>query len=176
MPLPNVDLGNAPTGTPPDSGEKTQLRSALGLAIGTDVQAFDAKLALGAGVAFPFVVAFKNVTVLTSGAPADIASVQLPAWCTRWILYWNNPTRCIAEAAAGTLAAAVFNVLGVAGGGGMTLSSISAGPASTAVAATGNAPSLGVPPQTSNIIYLRQTVNSANAGTISVYALIVPLL
>lgn len=131
-----------------------------------------AKLSNGAT---PIVVAFKNVTVLTSGAPADVASITLPSWCTRWRL---SPTAhlCIAESASGTLAGASLTVRDAASGGGSAVTASFFGPASTSVVVLPAATLLSILPTTANTIYLHQTANSANAGTVSVYLTLVPLL
>jgi hypothetical protein len=135
-----------------------------------------AKEALGLAEVQPFVIAFKNVTVLTTGAPADVASVALPAWCTRYRLAQSGIHLVIAESAAGTLAGASFGVRDAAGGGGNGISNAFAGPASTSVVVAPVNSSTSVLPSTAGTIYLNQTANSANAGTISVYLMIVPLL
>lgn len=177
MPLPNVDLGNSPTGTAPNSTQKTQLRAAMGLAIGTDVQAYDSRLSFGVNIYGPIIVAFRNVTVLTTGAPTDIASIALPAWLTKFFTILTG-SRCVANAASGTLAGAQFVVNDAPNSSSATdnLTSAWSGNASTSamVSITGTATSRG--PSSSGTIYLRQTANSANAGTVSVYLILVPCL
>jgi hypothetical protein len=135
-----------------------------------------AKEALALGTVQPFIIWFKNVTVLTSGAPADVASATLPSWCTRYRLAQSGVHLCIAESAAGTLAGASFVVRDTAGGGGNPICNNFAGPASTSVVVAPVNPGASVLPSTAGTIYLNQSVNSANAGTISVYLMIVPLL
>lgn len=124
------------------------------------------------------IVAFKNVTVLTTGAPADVATVTLPSWLTRYVVMPSTTAvRCIAESASGTLAAAGFTTHQAAGGSGTSLTATNiTGPASTAAATNASGTGVSVPFATSNTIYLRQTTNSANAGTVSVYLTLVPLL
>ena len=134
-----------------------------------------AKESLSLAEVQPFVLAFKNVTVLTTGTPADVASVALPAWCTRYYVILTG-SRCIAESAAGTLAAASLNLRDAAAGGGNAASSNFAGPASTSVMVNITGTAASSPPHTAATLYLNQTANSANAGTISVYAVIVPCL
>lgn len=134
-----------------------------------------AKESLGLAEVQPFVIAFKNVTVLTTGTPDDVASVALPAWCTRYFVILTG-SRCLAESAAGTLAAASFTLRDAATGGGNAASSSFAGPASTSVMVNITGTAASSPPLTSSTLYLNQTSNSANAGTISVYAVIVPCL
>lgn len=123
-----------------------------------------------------FVVAFKNVTVLTSGAPADVASFTLPDWCTRWRLV---PTSCgfmEANSAAGTLAGASFDIRPSANGAANAASASFAGPASTSVVTSIVGTSTSLLPVSSTTVYLRQTANSANAGTVSVYLMLMPCL
>jgi hypothetical protein len=124
----------------------------------------------------PFVLAFKNVTVLTTGTPADVASVALPAWCTRYRLAQSGMHLVVAESAAGTLAGANFTVRDTASGGGNAIGNAFAGPASTSVVVAPVNASTSVLPSTAGTIYLNQNANSANAGTISVYLVIVPCL
>jgi hypothetical protein len=135
-----------------------------------------AKEALALATVQPFIISFKNVTVLTTGAPADVASVTLPSWCTRYRLAQSGVHLCIAESAAGTLAGASFVVRDTAGGGGNPISNTFAGPASTSVVVAPVNSGTSVLPSTAGTIYLHQSANSANAGTISVYLVIVPLL
>lgn len=124
----------------------------------------------------PFVIAFKNVTVLTTGTPADVASVALPAWCTRYRMAPSGVHICIAESAAGTLAGASFGLRDAASGGGNAISNAFAGPASTSVIVLPVNAGTSVLASTASTLYLYQSANSANAGTISVYLMIVPCL
>lgn len=122
----------------------------------------------------------KSVAVLTTGAPADIATISVPADITRWRLAGGNTVgtaggSVIAETAAGTLAGANFTARDAANGTGLTLTAGVAGPAS-AGAGSGWQMVATTNISTSNTIHIRQTANSANAGTMSFYLLIQPLL
>jgi hypothetical protein len=134
-----------------------------------------AKESLSLAEVQPFIISFKNVTVLTTGTPADVASVALPAWCTRYRLA-NIGHVVVAESAAGTLAGAIYNVTDAAGGVGVTICGTFTGPASTSAVVLPANTGTAVVPSTVSTIYLRQTANSANAGTLSVYLTVVPLL
>jgi len=129
----------------------------------------------------PIVVSARNITVLTSGAPSDIASITLPAWLTRYMPgVGTSATTCwsriIAETAAGTLAAGQFGVYSGAGGTGtlMTTGAVTTLPVSAG--ATSPVQFTAGAVFANNTIYIRQTANSANAGTISVYLVLVPFL
>ncbi len=135
-----------------------------------------AVLDTSAAIAMPIVIAFKNVTVLTTGSPADVASITLPSWLTRWRALVGNVHVCVAESASGTLAGANFSAWTAANGGGNGVCSIFLGPSSTSVIVAVSAASTGFVPQTASTIYLRQTTDSANAGVISVYLTIIPCL
>ena len=150
--------------------------------VSSDINAFmvcankvAAKESLELATTQPFVIAFKNVTVLTAATPADIASVTLPAWCTRFRLATAGHM-CVAESAAGTLAGAALTVQDTAAGAGAAISGAFAGNSGTNAIVLFVNSSTSVTPSTTGTIYLRQTANSANAGTISVYLTIVPLL
>lgn len=123
----------------------------------------------------PFLVAVKNITVLTTGTPTDIATITLPVWCTRYRLSRDATSFIVAETASGTLGGSTFTVYNAANGSGSAASSAFSGP--SAAAATGVITStLIANVQTAPTLYVRQTANSANAGTVSIYLLIVPLL
>jgi hypothetical protein len=119
-----------------------------------------------------------GITVLTAGSPADIATIAVPSWITRWCA----PTTAAfgnvlvyASAASGTLAGASFTFQSASGGGGTALNAGLPGPAAVNqvnAAGTTNA-NLTF---TSSTIYVRQTANSANAGTCSFYIEITPIL
>jgi len=135
---------------------------------------------------FPIVISARNITVLTNGAPADIASITLPSWFTRGSLLFAtssavSSSRVIAETASGTLAGASISLFGSAGGVN-ALNTTQTLPASAGASvglwttATGGnifGPSTAYGNDT---IYIRQTANSANAGTISVYLVLMPFL
>jgi hypothetical protein len=131
---------------------------------------------LGGGVNQPIVVAFKNITVLTSGAPADIASVALPSWCTRWRLALVGTGFCEANSAAGTLAGASFQLRDGSNAGGTAIAAAFSGPSSTSVVVTASAAGASTMPSTQSTIYINQISNSANTGTISVYLVLLPCL
>ena len=158
------------------AADEAAMQTALALVPGTDVQAYDAKLTLVGSTVFPFLIPIaKNVSVLTTGAPADVANVTLPSWCTRFIIALTNG-RLVAETASGTLAGAAFTVRDAANGTGNVLTTSASGPSSTSVTVgVAGAATSGVT-STATTLYLNQSANSANAGTISMYLLIVPLL
>lgn len=130
----------------------------------------------------PIILSVKSVTVLTSGAPADIASITLPSWLTRWSIplgsVGNFTSRIIAETASGTLAGASFTCYTAASGGGSAVTTATAGPAAAALGSgiNGINPTSVAAAFTSNTIYIRQTANSANAGTVSFYLMLLPFL
>lgn len=137
-----------------------------------------ARAILGFAAMTPIILRVKNVTVLTSGAPADIASISVPAWVTRWALRgtgFGAHSALYAEGGSGNFSAASFTVYDGANGSGNAISGTVAGGATaermTAVAANTNAPL-----STSNTIYIRQTANSANAATASFYLVVFPFL
>lgn len=141
-----------------------------------------ARAILGFAAMTPIILSAKNVTVLTSGAPADIASITLPSWLTRWSIplgsVGNFTSRIIAETASGTLAGASFTCYTAASGGGSAVTTAITGPSAAALGSVIN----GINPNsvaasfTSNTIYIRQTANSANAGTVSFYLMLLPFL
>jgi hypothetical protein len=149
--------------------------TAAGATLAEAADALAQKTALSLAAVQPFILAFKNVTVLTAGSPADIATVTLPAWCTRF-RFASVGHIVVAETAAGTLAGALFQIQDTAGGAGLTVSSAWSGNASTGVVVLPAVSSTSIVPSTVPTLYLRQTANSANAGTISVYLTVVPLL
>lgn len=145
------------------------------------LSASDMRTALGLESVSPIILSVKNVTVLTSGAPADIASITLPSWLTRWSIplgsIGNFTSRIIAETASGTLAGASFTCYTAASGGGSAVTANIFGPSAAALGGVIN----GITPATaaaftSNTIYIRQTANSANAGTVSFYLMLLPFL
>jgi len=146
------------------------------------LNASDIRTALGLDSVTPIILSAKNVTVLTSGAPADIASITLPSWLTRWSIplgsVGNFTSRVIAETAAGTLGSASFTCYTAASGGGSAVTGAITGPTAAALGypINGINPSSVAAAFTSNTIYIRQTANSANAGTVSFYLMLLPFL
>ena len=139
------------------------------------VATLDAKLVTAANINPMYVVSFKDITVLTTGTPADIASVTLPTWLTRWRPFYIG-NYCVGETAAGTLAGANFTLRDAAAGAGNAQAASFAGPAAAGVSVgiTNTGPTSTLSNGTT--LYLRQTANSANAGTISVYLIVMPYL
>ncbi len=131
------------------------------------------------------VLFIKGITVLTSGSPADIATLTLPSGYTRWLVpslgisAGNEPVIAweVCETASGTLAATAISIFDGSGGTGNILHNVSVGAAAsgTSPTAANNKASFNavVGPttwtSTSQTLYIRQTTNSANAGTVSIY-------
>lgn len=141
-------------------------------------------VSFGAATAVPLTLYAKSVTVLTAGAPADIATITIPAGVTRWAVVATsdidlNPRWLggvgIVETAAATLQDAVFVFRTAAGGGGIELGSLF-----TALTTVGTSDvimsfSATVATSSASTITVRQTIASANAGTVSFYITIFPL-
>lgn len=133
----------------------------------------------------PYYVRATGLAVGTSGAPADIGTVQivLPPGATHWIVgggwvagppAWQ-PNFLVDDTGSGLTA--TFQLYTAADGGGSALM-----PASTVAPVLGSATPLGTvssttgtPVRSETVLYVRQVTDSAVAGTISVYLLIVPL-
>jgi hypothetical protein len=158
------------------AADKAAMRDVLDVVPGTDVQVYDPKLVTGANFNPMYVAAFKNVPVLTTGAPADIASITLPAWLTGYIISPISSLRIIAESASGTLAAASFFIRTGPNSTGFSLASSGTGPTGTTTAVHVNGTITSVPRASGNTLYLHQGANSANAGVVSVYLILMPLL
>ena len=127
----------------------------------------------------PITIKIGTFSVLTSGSPADLGSVSVPSWITRFIPvdFAQSRPYCgwgVAETASGTLAAANLLIYDGSGGTGNTLGS-SLGPTAANQTVPLSGGSLISTFSTSNTIYLRQTTDSLNAGTVSVYITIQPL-
>jgi hypothetical protein len=124
----------------------------------------------------PYVVVSKNITVLTTGTPADVATITLPSWITRWKA--NSGTggggSVMLCETAGTTGAA-FQVFDTAAGGGNAMVNSATSP--TTVLGTSNFGAATNIASTSSTLYIRQT--SAGIGvsyTVSFYVVILPLL
>lgn len=128
------------------------------------------------------IIKISSMTVNTAGSPSDIGNITLPAWVNRYanikplgVIQIANGY-IIAETASGTLASAQFEVRTSSGGGGSTLGAFTSGPSATNNAITAVVGGSLTPVETSTTWYVRQTADSANAGTVSLYVLIVPLI
>lgn len=117
----------------------------------------------------------KNVTILTSGGlNTDIATITLPAGITRWhIPTVGKQFYAVAETAAGTLAGGMIALYDAPNAGGIQWVTPITLPSAAGVAVVGD--SGGNSPSTSTVLYLHQTANSANAGTVSFYITIYPI-
>jgi Pectate lyase superfamily protein len=124
--------------------------------------------------AAPIYVALKSVTLLTTGTPANLATIVLPTGITRYFIPAASSIQCYAETAAGTLAAGTIQLRTATSGGGSQIGSTITPPAS-ASAMTTTAGSDTVP-LSATTIYLYQTGSSGNAGTVSIYIKLVPIL
>lgn len=122
----------------------------------------------------PLTLAVKSVTIKTSATPADIATITIPSGITRYRVINSQMMAAIAETASGTLAAANVKVQDAASGLGNNIVAAFAMPASasTMTSAPGASSTQII---TSSTLYLNQTSNSANAGTVSFYIQIQPL-
>ncbi len=120
--------------------------------------------------ALPGTTALKllNVPIATSGSAADRGSLEVPSWITRYAIMnvW-----AFSVSAAGTLAAGIADLRSAAAGGGASL--LTAPVALTGLTAGNLAQSLAVVAlgvtYTARTLYLRQTVDSLNAGVVNVY-------
>lgn len=139
-----------------------------------------AAVANNANAIVPVTYYVKNLAVLTSGTPADIGTISIPASITRWRLMGTatttTPITLVQETlGGGTNAAATFMLYPTSGGGTAINSGTPAGQATASPTWLGIAATAVTTLQTSNTIYVRQTANSANAGTVSFYVRIEPL-
>lgn len=141
----------------------------------------------------PFIVAAKNLTISTAGAPADIGTITLPAWCTRYIVGLGESAQpgrypievdpsggtFVVESAAGDLTSTTFSVRDTSGGGGNVIAYSVTSNSVSIITGVGAWPLLRMPVRqllTGSTLYVSQNANSSNAGTCSVYLTIVPLL
>lgn len=117
-------------------------------------------------------VRISNVTLGTSGSPADLTSVVVGL--SRYIV---TAVYVESNSAAATLAAATIDVRTAAAGAGASV--LNAATALTGLTAADKAQSVAVAAlgnvQTATSLYLRQTVDSANAGVVSLVIVVIPL-
>lgn len=120
----------------------------------------------------------KNITLLTTGTPADLTSITVPASVTRYRIVGTtavNAFHCIVtETQAGTPAAGLCQAQTAASGGGTTIMASQAPSAGANTIATWPSSSASAL-LTNSTIYIRQTANSANTATLSFYIMIQPL-
>lgn len=127
----------------------------------------------------PIIVYAKSATILTAGSPADLASIVIPSGITRYTVGTNNGNtvvgfKALAETASGTLAAGAVDIYTGAGGTGSALAAATWNLPSAASSMTGTTTGSNLV-LTAGTLYVRQTVNSANAGTCSFYLVIWPI-
>lgn len=124
----------------------------------------------------PITLGIKSITVLTSGGVGtDVATITIPSGITRYRVTNSQNCAIYAETAAGTLGGAGYQVRDASGGGGSTIVNTVTLPAaaSTGVSAPGTD---AAAVYTASTLYIRQTANSANTGTVSVYLTITPII
>lgn len=141
------------------------------------------KLLSDSGISYqggmPVLVKSGVLNVLTAGAPADIGTISIPAWVTRWAMGTaapGSPSRVLAITAAGTLAAGAITLRDTPAGGGSAFSASVILPASsTNCTPIGQS---GAATYQTNVftVHVNQTTNSANAGTIQIWLWLWPLL
>lgn len=113
-----------------------------------------------------FSVRLSGVAIAAAGSPIDAASIALPPQVTRWI-----PTRTTfrAATAAGTLAGASVGVFTQAAGAGTTIVTAAAITSLTAANKMQTMTTIAVTDGiTDTNIFIRQTADSANAGTLDI--------
>ena len=122
----------------------------------------------------PIYVAIKSVTLFTATTPVNLGTIVLPTGITRYFIPAASSIQCYAETAAGTLAAGTIQLRTATSGGGSQIGSTITPPASASTMTTTAGSDTTV--FTGGTIYLYQTGNSANAGTVSIYIKLVPIL
>jgi hypothetical protein len=124
----------------------------------------------------PIALPSATVSILTAGTPADVTTITIPPWITRWTFVNSAGNLCIfANTAAGTMAAGVVQFRTAATGGGVALNSTALAPPVTANSFTNSGGTATTSTFTVSTIFVNQTVNSANAGTVTFYVAIIPI-
>lgn len=149
------------------------MKKLLGLLVVLTASLFAVPLAPAASTPYATQgVRISNVTLGTTGSPADLTSVSIGL--SRYVV---TAVYVESNTAAGTLAAATIDIRTAAAGGGASV--LNAATALTTLTAADKAQSIAVAAlgnvQTASTLVLRQTVDSANAGTVSVVIVVVPL-
>lgn len=114
-----------------------------------------------------------NIPVLTSGSPADIATIAVPSEAGRFTVAIGG-IDVVGESVSGALSSAAFDIFDQTGGAGskVTLSPV-VGPSMAGAKSQGNCIPTFI--STSRTLFVRQVADSANSGTCSFYVVIVPL-
>lgn len=117
-------------------------------------------------------VRISNVTLGTTGSPADLVTVTVGL--SRYIV---TAVYVESNTAAATLAAATIDLRTATAGGGASV--LNAATALTGLTTANKAQSIAVAALgnvlTASTLTLRQTVDSANAGTVSLVIVVIPL-
>jgi hypothetical protein len=120
----------------------------------------------------------KSVANITSGAPADIATLSVPSGVTRYRVTGTTAAQSfhamITETQTGTPAAGTMAVFDQASGQGNQVMATTAPPAGGGTMANWASSSASAV-LSSSTLSVRQMVNSANSATISFYVMIEPL-
>lgn len=130
------------------------------------------------GSVAPLTLYAKSVTILTSGVPADIATITVPAGITRYFLLGGisaDAPNVIVSETGGDKSVAAIGARSASAGGGVALLPEIGPPSTNGVGATWASEDATGTIYTNSTIYLRQTGASANAGTVSFYITIFPL-
>jgi hypothetical protein len=114
-----------------------------------------------------FVVILRGVTIGTTGSPIDRASIAIPTGIVKWRL---TRASYVVITAGGTLAGASAGVFTQAAGAGTTLVAAAALTPMTGINAAGDISTANVTTAVTDLnIFVRQTVNSGNAGTVDFF-------
>ncbi len=131
-----------------------------------------------APVSLPVLLFARSIAILTTGSAADIATIAIPDFITRFTTSGGATTawvtKAYAETAAGTLASATFQVRDASAGGGNNIVAV-AGLTAPAAVDTFTTVAGAAIVSTARIIYIRQLTDSLNAGTLTFSIWIVPL-
>jgi hypothetical protein len=146
-----------------------------------DLKAAISSLDPSAFLGSPILLSVKNVTLRTTGAPADIATITIPAWITRWALTGlaNTTSLNAIFCETGDSTAALSAAYTAAAGAGVlmfTAVEVGVAPAAVKWVPSSSQSKFYTTASHGNIIYIRQTVNSTLAATCSYYVFLVPYL
>lgn len=131
----------------------------------------------GAQAILPVTLFVKNISILTNGAPADIATISVPF--ARWRCGGANTASALSsivvESAEGSLTVTItaYDAPGGANGGGKQIFN-GTGPSGGVDSMSGWVSTTPVS-STSRTIYIQQNSNSTNKGVCSFYVVIFPL-